>query len=257
MTKNWILWVPLVISLATCSRTGTDRAAQAEREAQAAQQESQKAQSKAQDFREKAQNEEQKARQAEQRANEARNRAGVNPGSNSTPREGPTAVSVPAGAILRVRVDQSLDTRTQKAGDRFTATLEEPVSVNGRVILPRGTRFVGAVTRAKSSGRLSGRSVLAVRLDSFRMNGKTYRVGSSTVSRMSGNHKKRDIGIIGGTSAAGAMIGAIAGGGKGAAIGAGAGAAAGTAGAAATGKMNVRIPAETVMLFRLKAPIAI
>jgi len=54
---------------------------------------------------------------------------------------------------------------------------------------------------------------------------------------------------------AGALIGAIAGGGTGAAIGAGAGAAAGTGVAAATGKREVEIPAETVFTFRLKEPV--
>jgi outer membrane lipoprotein SlyB len=77
------------------------------------------------------------------------------------------------------------------------------------------------------------------------------------VSRITGNHKKRDIGIIGGGAGVGAAIGAIAGGGKGAAIGAAAGAAAGTAGAAATGKMDVRIPAETVMVFTLQSPVRV
>jgi outer membrane lipoprotein SlyB len=75
------------------------------------------------------------------------------------------------------------------------------------------------------------------------------------VSRVSADHKRRNLGFIGGGSALGAAIGAIAGGGKGALIGAGAGAAAGTAGAAATGKRNIHLPAETPLSFSLQRPV--
>lgn len=159
---------------------------------------------------------------------------------------------IPAGAVLRVRLDRELDTEKNETGDKFTATLEEPVVVEGRVAIPKGTRFEGSITTAESSGRLSGKGVLTVKLDSFELNGKKHDITSTTATRVTDGHGKRDIGIIGGSAAAGAAIGAVTGGGKGAAIGAGAGAAAGTGVAAATGKQDVKIPAETVMVFTLQ-----
>ncbi|HWR54559.1 MAG TPA: hypothetical protein VN428_25850 [Bryobacteraceae bacterium] len=166
-------------------------------------------------------------------------------------------VDVPAGAVLRVRVDQALDTEKNDTGDKFTATLEEPVVVDGRVAIPKGTRFEGSITTAESSGRLSGKGVLTVKLDSFELNGKKHNITSTTATRVTDGHTKRDIGIIGGSAAAGAAIGAVTGGGKGAAIGAGAGAAAGTGVAAATGKQDVEVPAETVMVFTLQEAVDI
>jgi hypothetical protein len=166
-------------------------------------------------------------------------------------------VDVPAGAVLRVRLDQALDTETNKGGDKFTATLAEPVVVDGRTVIPKGTRFNGTVTTSESSGRLSGKGVLTVKLDSFRLNGREYDIASTAATRITEGHKKRDIGIIGGGAAAGAAIGAIAGGKKGALIGAGAGAAAGTGAAAATGKQDVELPAETGMVFTLQKPLEI
>jgi len=77
------------------------------------------------------------------------------------------------------------------------------------------------------------------------------------VERVSAAHKKRNAVLIGGGSALGAAIGAIAGGGKGALIGAGAGAGAGTVGAGVTGKKEVGIPAETPLRFTLRAPVSL
>jgi hypothetical protein len=164
-------------------------------------------------------------------------------------------VDLPAGTLVYVRLDQALDSDENHEGDRFTATLDRPVVVNGATVLPAGTRFNGSVGSAESSGRLTGRASLTVRLDSFTLNGKTHRVNTTTISKVTEGHGKRNAVIIGGTTAAGAAIGGIAGGGKGAAIGAGAGAAAGAAGAAATGKLNVKLPAETLLVFTIQQAV--
>jgi hypothetical protein len=161
-------------------------------------------------------------------------------------------VRLPAGTPLRVRIEQSLDTSRNHPGDHFQASLAAPVTVHGKVLLPAGTRFRGHVVSSESSGRLKGRGYMALSLDGFEWNGRTHPVATSAVSRVTASHNKRNLGLIGGGSGAGALIGGLAGGGKGALIGAGAGAAAGTAGAAATGKKNVHIPAETVFLFRVR-----
>jgi len=167
----------------------------------------------------------------------------------------PEVVSIPRGTTLRVRLAQSIDTARSRAGERFTATLDAPVLHGAHVAIPKGTTFTGHVTAAKPSGRLRGRAVLGLTLDAFEWNGKSYPIATSGVSRTSANHKRRNLGLIGGGSGVGALIGAIAGGGKGALIGAGAGAAAGTAGAAFTGRRNVRLPAESLLAFTLERPV--
>jgi hypothetical protein len=152
---------------------------------------------------------------------------------------------------VRVRLDHTVSTKQHNPGDRFTATLSRPAVVHG-MNLPTGTRFRGHLVAADSSGRLTGRAVMRLTLDSFTLNGKEHRIRTSTIQRVSADHKKRNAVAIGGTSGLGAAIGAIAGGGTGAAIGAGAGAAAGTAGAYATGKREVTLPAETPLLFTVR-----
>jgi hypothetical protein len=167
------------------------------------------------------------------------------------------SVVIPSGTLLRVRMEQTVDTRRNRAGDRFDASLIAPIVVDGNTILPRGTPFTGHVTEARPSGRLKGRAVLGVELDSFRLNGVDYPVETAADTRVSGRHRKRNLILIGGGSGVGAAIGAIAGGPAGALIGAGTGAGAGTAGAFFTGKKNVSLPVETALSFRLRRSVEV
>lgn len=164
---------------------------------------------------------------------------------------------IPQGVSLRVRLDESVSTRKDRAGDGFTATLSRPVVVRGETVIPAGTRFRGHVTVAEASGRLKGRPVIALTLDSFHLGGREYRLRTSSVERVGPRHKKRNAILIGGGAGLGAAIGAIAGGGKGALIGGLAGAGAGTAGAAATGKEQLTLAAETPLAFTTRTPIEI
>ncbi len=182
--------------------------------------------------------------------------AGANPATESAPLAplAPKTV-IPSGTPLHVRVDESIDTRRNRAGDGFSATLSEPIQVDGQTMVPEGTDFSGHITTAGASGRLRGRAFIGLKLDSFRLNGREYLVETSSVQRVSESHKKRNALLIGGGAGLGAAIGALAGGGKGALIGAGAGAGAGTAGAAATGRRQVGIGAETPLRFTLRASV--
>lgn len=166
-----------------------------------------------------------------------------------------TAV-VPAGTRIEVRLSQRLDTRRSRDGDRFHASLDAPVVVGDHVVLPKGTAFLGRVVMAKPSGRFKGRPVLGLTLESFQLHGATYRIATAENDRTSSGHKKRNAVFIGGGSGLGAAVGAVAGG-TGALIGAGVGAAAGTAGAFITGRRDVKLPAETPLVFSLRSSVVV
>jgi hypothetical protein len=163
-----------------------------------------------------------------------------------------SAVTVPAGTPIKVRLQNTINSGTAKSGEGFTAVLDEPLAVEGKTVAPKGANVKGIVSKAVSSGRLSTPAELYLRLTSIEINGKSQTIQTGSVGRKGESHKKRDTIGIGGGSAVGAIIGGIAGGGKGAAIGAGAGAAAGTAGAAATGKKDIEYRVETRLTFSLK-----
>src|SRR5262249_4842530 len=148
-----------------------------------------------------------------------------------------------------------LDASRNSPGDRFTATLQSPVTLGGRVVVPRNALCHGHVVSAKSRGRLAGRGLLAVQLDSFDLNERRYQIATSPATREGRSSGKRPLAWIGGASGAGAVIGALAGGGAGAAIGAGAGAAAGAVTVVVRGRRDTRLPAETVMNFSLRSAV--
>ena len=173
------------------------------------------------------------------------------------PRRAPEPFLIPAGTRIRVRLAQTLGTKHTSAGTRFAATLDDPIVIGDRVVVPKGTPFEGAVVSSKSSGRFRGRAVLQVTLRSFRLRNTTYQIATAPDTRVSGNHKKRNWAFMGGGPAAGAGIGALAAGGTGALIGAGAGAAAGTATAFFTGKKNVTLPVETPLTFSLRSDVQV
>ena len=164
---------------------------------------------------------------------------------------------VGAGAIVRVRLNESVGTQRDRPGDRFDATLESPLIAGGQVAVPRGAQVYGIVREARPSGRLKGRAVLMLALESVQANGRRVPIRTASQTRVSARHRKRNLLLTGGGAGLGASIGAIAGGGVGAAIGAGAGAAAGLTTAVITGRKQVRIPAETVLTFRLERPLTI
>jgi hypothetical protein len=158
---------------------------------------------------------------------------------------------------LHLALDETLDTKKNRAGDRFSATLTRPILVNGGVIVPAGTRFVGHLFESKPSGRFKGRAMMGLSLDSFELSGREYRIRTSDVARETGNHKTRNAALIGGGSGTGALIGGVAAGPAGLLIGAGAGGFFGTVGEAITGKKNLHLPVETPLAFTLRAGVAV
>src|SRR6266446_2904435 len=167
------------------------------------------------------------------------------------------ATSIPAGTPITVTIDQSISSKNAQAGQGVVATVARDVTVDGKVVIPRGSHAKLVVSSVQASGRLSTPAKLWLRLKSVEVHGKTYAIVTSSSGRTMGGKGKRDAGFIGGGAGAGALIGGLAGGGKGAAIGAAAGAGAGTAGAAATGKKEVEFPAETRLSFTTRAPVTI
>ena len=161
--------------------------------------------------------------------------------------------TVPADTVVSVRLGEALGSKISQSGQDFTATVAEPVVVDGKEVIPAGADAHGTVVDAKALGRFKGGARLQIELDEI----KSYKVQTASVNRSAKGKGKRTAVMIGGGAGAGALIGALAGGGKGAAIGAAVGAGAGTAGAAFTGNKDIVLPAETVVSFKLLQPLEV
>ena len=169
----------------------------------------------------------------------------------------PKPLVVPADAVLSVVLDQTISSKTTKAGEKFSATVESPIEVDGKVAIPDNARASGVVNAAKPAGRFKGGAVLALTLTSVTVNGKDYEVQTSAPTIASKGKGKRTAAMVGGGAGGGALIGGLAGGGKGAVIGGLIGAAAGTGGAGLTGNRDITLPAETRLNFKLLQPVEI
>ncbi|MGB4783239.1 MAG: BON domain-containing protein, partial [Candidatus Acidiferrum sp.] len=169
----------------------------------------------------------------------------------------PVTVTVPANSIVTIRTIDGIDSSTNHAGEVFKASLDAPIVVDGRVIVPAGADAYVKLVSASSAGRIAGRSELSLELASIVFQGKTYNVVSSDVKQSGASRGKRSAATIGGGAAIGALIGAVAGGGKGAAIGAAVGGGAGTGVQVLTKGQQVKIPSETRLDFTLQQPLDI
>ncbi len=169
----------------------------------------------------------------------------------------PKPLVVPADTVIAVVLDQTLSSKTSKSGDRFSATVESPIEVEGKVAIPKGARAEGVVNEAKAAGRFKGASALSLTLTSVTVNGKDHEIQTSAATMSRKGKGKRTAAMVGGGAAGGAAIGAIAGGGKGAGIGALIGAAAGTGGAGLTGNRDITLAAEAALDFKLLQPVSI
>ena len=158
-------------------------------------------------------------------------------------------VRIPVGTSVQVRMTEKLSSETANVGEVFHGSLAVPVLANGRTLFPKGAIVTGEVVNVERSGRLSTPGELHLNLRTIRTGGRTYPVSVQTVVIKGESHTKSNVTKIGGGTAFGALIGAIAGGGKGAAIGAGVGAAAGTGVAAGTGKKPAEVQSEMVLAF--------
>ena len=167
-------------------------------------------------------------------------------------------LTLPSGAFVTVRVSQWLSSDRNQVGDTFYATLVQPLIVDGVVVARKGSTVVGRVSEAHKAGRVEGTSGLGLQLSTLSLvDGQQVSIQSQVVDRKGTTSVGRDATAIGATTAVGAGIGASAAGGVGAAIGAGAGAVASTVGVLLTRGRPTEVYPETMLTFRLDAPVAI
>ncbi len=176
-----------------------------------------------------------------------RGRDGFGRYGNSSDQSGYTTV-LPAGTELQVRTIDSIDSKTAAERQTYAASIERDVVDNsGAVVIPKGSD--ARLIIRKVSG-----SEVVLDLDSVTANGRRYVVSTADLtekSRSGIGKNKRTAEMVGGGAVLGTLLGAIAGGGKGAVIGAVSGAAVGGVAQVLTRGKEVRVPAETVLTFRL------
>ena len=168
----------------------------------------------------------------------------------------PQSLTLPAGTVIRVRVDDWISSERNVIGDTFSGSLAEPIVVGGWVVARRGQSETGRVTQVKKGGH--GSSQLGVDLPGLTLvDGQQVTLQTELYQTSGGTSPGRDAAVVGTTTGVGALIGAIAGRGVGAAIGAGVGATAGIIGVISTPGRPAVVAPESVLSFRLQQPVTI
>lgn len=166
-------------------------------------------------------------------------------------------VTIPSGALVRVRINQTLDSGRTQPGTKFDGVVVNDVVADGAVAIPRGAVVHGTVLDAKKSGVLVGRGELSLQLTDVALGGKIYPIASDVWAHHGGDKTAETVNktVIGG--GLGALLGAAAGGGQGAAIGAGVGGVLGLGSSAASGNGQVYVPSEGLLTFHISQPTTV
>lgn len=174
------------------------------------------------------------------------------------PPPAPHRVTLAAGTIITVLLDEDLSSANNLSGDSFSASLDRPVVADGFVIAEHGSRIEGRIVDVRRSGRVKSSALLSLSLRRLHTSdGQSIPITTDAFTKRASRERSKDAAKIGAAASVGAIIGAIAGGGKGAAIGAAIGGGAGTGGVLATRGAPAVLPAETRIPFRLAAPVTI
>src|SRR3954454_22095768 len=166
----------------------------------------------------------------------------------------PAMVTVPAGTGVNVRLTQTIDVDSSKAGMTFKAVVDDPVMVNGSIVIPRGASAVLEAIHVEQSGKMKGSDKVTLKLSAIGFGGFVYPVSSSYNQSKGKGEGKKTGRKVGGGAGLGAIVGGIAGGGEGAAIGAVVGGATGAV-VASQGEEHLQLPAESRLNFQLSAAV--
>jgi hypothetical protein len=144
-------------------------------------------------------------------------------------KKAPPRYSVATNSLLRLRLNDSLNSKNANVGDQFRSTVVDPVYVRGLQVIPSTSIVTGHVTHVTRAGRKSNAGSLNVAFTSVQLpNGKSYPLNGSLATSGSadnedevkgGSSKKRNVAFVAGGAVVGGLINGVAGAG----IGAGAG----------------------------------
>ncbi len=154
--------------------------------------------------------------------------------------------TIPAGTKISIRLAENVGSATSKVGDKVSATLADPVTIEGVQVLPEGSAVVGVIEAVEPAGKVKGRASLAMMFNTVAARGQNYPL-DARFSMVAPSTTNRDIDKIALPAAGGAIIGAILGGGKGAAIGAAAGGGAGATAVLMTKGKDVGLSSGTAL----------
>ena len=164
------------------------------------------------------------------------------------------ASTLPTGAVVNVTLDQQIGTKNSKVGDTFSATVTEAIMAsNGQVVVPAGSKVYGKVTGLQDSNNAGQKAAIRLDFERINVNGVERpfeaNITATNLQTEGADSRNETLKKAGIGAAAGAVLGAVLGGGDVSKIlgGAAIGAAAGTVISLGTGEVDAVLPAGSKM----------
>lgn len=181
--------------------------------------------------------------------------------------------SVPAGTTLHCRLAQTITTQSNHRGDPFTATVSEPLIIDGREAIPVGARIEGRISWMQRPGRIRGVGEVRLTPEKVVMPDGSSAPLSAILSTVYGaegakvkgeeggvkgsNSRMRDLEEVGAGMGGGGLVGTLFGGLHGAVIGGVIGGAAGLVDTLRRRGPDLALPAGTQLNYQLTRELVI
>jgi hypothetical protein len=177
--------------------------------------------------------------------------AAAAPAAEPAPAAAPasSALVVPAGTRMMVRMTQTIDSKQHKAGYRFTTRLEADLMAGGQVVAPKGSTVYGKIIESKSSRRATGKSEMAITFTDISIDGQMHAIVASGIKTQSESTGKKTAGRTARAAAVGGLIDGSSGAKTGAKVGVGV--------SILTGGQQIHIPSGTLLEFQLQADLKV
>jgi hypothetical protein len=172
------------------------------------------------------------------------------------PAKAPKPITLPSGTMLPVRLTEAIDVDTAAAGKTFKSVLDDPIMVDGAVVVPRNAVVTLQATGVEQAGKMKGSDKITLKANSLAFGGNKYEIVTAYVEQKGAGEGKKTTRKVAGGAGLGAIVGGIAGGGTGAAIGALAGGATGAI-MSSQGTEHLKLPAETRLQFQLSSAVTV
>jgi hypothetical protein len=160
-----------------------------------------------------------------------------------------SALTVPAGTKLVIRMSETIDSKRHGAGHKFRGQLEGALVVGGVTVVPRGTMLYGTITSSKSGGRAFGKSEMTMEFTDVMIDDQLYPIATEGLAARSGNESGKTVGRTARAAAIGGLYGGSSSARKGAKIGLGA--------SLLTSGSNLNVPAGTLLDTRLRMALIV
>ncbi len=180
-----------------------------------------------------------------------------------------TNLTLPAGTPLMVKLETTLATFSNKVGDPFQARLIQPITLDGKIVIPVGATVEGRVTKVSEPRRISGKPTIGILVEAVILpSGERHYLDALLVDTNAGagtdvneegqfkgsGHDRRDKIETGGGAAGGMLVGGLIGGGPGVLIGGAVGATSTTVHWLSKHR-SATLPAGTQLTLELNRPL--